>query len=57
MKRKLWEMNLLLDAGVTSIPEHKRCEGSLVPLRDRGENVHQKPKVSEFTCLSSFVPT
>ena len=40
VKRKLWEMNLLLYAGVTSIPEHKRCEGSLVPLRDCGENVH-----------------
>ena len=56
-KRKLWEMNLLLDAGVTSIPEHKRCEGSLVPLRDCGENVHQKPNKLEFSCLSSFIPT
>ena len=50
-------MNLLLDAGVTSIPEHKRCEGSLVPLRDRRENVHQKPNNLEFSCLSPFVPT
>ena len=45
-------MNLLLYAGVTSIPEHKRREGSLVPLRNRRENVHQKPNKLEFSCLS-----
>ena len=53
-KRILWEMNLLLDAGVTSIPEHKRCEGSLFPLRDCGENVHQKPNNLESSCLSHW---
>ena len=49
-------MNLLLDAGVTSIPEHKRCEGSLVPLRDCGENVHQKPIWSLAVSLPLYQP-